>query len=291
MNPSEARTCGTMNVRHNKMRTIEMKDVSPVVHAHTVRWEYSPRKRVPTGVKGLDEMLGGGLPSGTCILVLGGPGAGKTIFGVQFLYTGVVNYNEAGLYVSFDESPPYLRRNMECFGWNLKELEKERKLSILDLSPIRTFPSEIDVGELQVRKQDFSLSALIKTITNKVQELQPRRIAIDSLATLVIQFPNVVERRNAVLELFQTVMDLGATGLMLNELQTTYRRRELQVEEFLAHGVLVFHRFEERGRILKTVQIEKMRGMSHDSQLRPYDIDEHGIKVFPKENIFARAHA
>lgn len=280
MTPSQPRA----SVRLDKMRVIEMKNPS-VVHGHTVRWEYSPRKRASTGVKGLDDMLGGGLPSGTCILVLGGPGAGKTIFGVQFLYKGAAYHNEAGLYVSFDESPTYLRKNMQSFGWNLKRLEKERKLSILDLSPIRTFPNEIEVGKLRVRKQDFSLSALIKTMKDKVQEIQPKRIVIDSLATLVIQFPNVVERRNAVLELFQTIMDLGATGLMLDELQTTYRSRKLQVEEFLAHGVIVFHGFEENGRMLKAIQVEKMRGMPHDSQLRPYKINEHGIEVFPKESV------
>ncbi|MHA2314915.1 MAG: RAD55 family ATPase [Candidatus Hermodarchaeia archaeon] len=246
-----------------------------------VKWEFSPRERVPTGVKGLDNMLGGGLPSGTCILVLGGPGAGKTIFGIQFLYTGAVEYNEAGLYVSFDESPPYLRKNMESFGWNLKRLEKEERFFILDLSPIRAFPREIEASFVKMN--------LMETIRNKVQEIQPRRIVIDSLAPLVVQFPNVVERQNTVIKLFQTVMDLGATGLMLNELQTTYRGRELQVEEFLAHGVIIFRTLEERMKILKAIQIEKMRGVSHDSQLRPYTIDENGLKVFSKENIFVPA--
>lgn len=239
----------------------------------------SSMERVPTGVKGLDNMLGGGLPSGTCILVLGGPGAGKTIFGIQFLYMGAVEYNEAGLYVSFDESPLYLRRNMECFGWDLKRLEKEGKVFILDLSPIRAFPKEIEASFVKMN--------LIETIRNKVQEIRPRRIVIDSLATLVVQFPDVVERRSTVIKLFQTVMDLGATGLMLNELQTTYNRgRELQVEEFLAHGVILFRTLEERARILKAVQIEKMRGVRHDPQLRPYTIDKNGLKVFSKEHVF-----
>ncbi|MFB0567454.1 MAG: RAD55 family ATPase, partial [Candidatus Bathyarchaeia archaeon] len=237
--------------------------------------------RVPTGVKGLDNMLGGGLLSSTCTLVLGGPGAGKTTFGIQFLYNGAVEYDEAGLYVSFDESPPYLRKNMECFGWNLKRLEKERKFFILDLSPIQAFPREIEASFVKMN--------LVEAIRKKVQEIQPRRIVIDSLAPLVVSFPNVVERRNTVIKLFQAVMDLGATGLMLNELQTTYRGRELQVEEFLAHGVIIFRTLEERLKIFKAIQIEKMRGVSHDSQLRPYTIDENGLKVFSKENIFVPA--
>jgi len=239
-------------------------------------------ERVPTGVKGLDKMLEGGLPSGTCILVLGGPGAGKTIFGIQFLYMGAVEYNEVGLYVSFDESPVSLRKNMECFGWNLKRLETEAKFFFLDLSPIRAFPKEIE--------ESFVKMNLLETIKKKVQEIQPRRIVIDSLATLVVQFPNVVERRSTVINLFQTVMDVGATGLMLNELPTTYYPgRELQVEEFLAHGVIIFRSLEERLRIFKAIQIEKMRGVSHDSQLRPYTIDNNGLKVFSKENIFVPA--
>jgi circadian clock protein KaiC len=239
----------------------------------------SSAERVPTGVEGLDSMLGGGLPSGTCILVLGGPGAGKTIFGIQFLYMGAVEYNEAGLYVSFDESPRHLRRNMKCFGWDLKELEREGKVFILDLSPIRAFPKEIESSYVKMN--------LMETIRKKVQEIRPMRIVIDSLATLVVQYPNIVERRNTVVKLFRTVVDLGATGLMLNELQTTYNRgRELQVEEFLSHGVILFRTLEERARILKAVQIEKMRGIRHDPQLRPYTIHKNGLKVFSKEHVF-----
>jgi circadian clock protein KaiC len=99
-----------------------------------------PVRRMPTGIKGLDEMLAGGLPWGRCVLVCGGPGSGKTIFGVQFLYNGAIEYGETGLYVSLDESPTHLREDLSGFGWDIGQLEKKGELVVIDASPIRVIP-------------------------------------------------------------------------------------------------------------------------------------------------------
>ena len=99
-------------------------------------------------------MLGGGLPRGRVILILGEPGAGKTILSTQFLVKGVLDYGERGILVCLEEARPHLYKEMAKFGWELDRLEKENKLSFLDATPLRLLPSKIKVGELSI---DLSL--------------------------------------------------------------------------------------------------------------------------------------
>lgn len=242
--------------------------------------------RVSTGVQGLDDMLGGGLPQGRCVLVCGGPGSGKTIFGIQFLYTGVTKYDETGLYVTLDESPTKLKSDIAGFGWNLEKLENDGKLEIIDASPIRTLPAKVKVGNFSIRKKDFSMLSLNHIIKTKAQEIHAKRLVIDPITMFVLQYPDVSERRNALVDLFEGLMDLGTTSLLMTELRANVLEREIQPEEFLSDGVIVFHNFVNGGRVVRAVQIEKMRGIGHDYELRPYKILKNGFEVFNEENIY-----
>jgi circadian clock protein KaiC len=241
--------------------------------------------RVPTGVKGLDEMLGGGLPRGRCVLVCGGPGSGKTIFGIQFLYTGVTEHNENGLYVTLDESPTHLKQNLAGFGWDIDNLESNGNLMIVDASPMRNVPRKVKVGKFVIGKEDFNILSLIHIIKSRAREIHAQRLVIDPITMFVLQYPEISERRSAILNLFDALTDLGTTNVVVAEMRTTALQRKIRTEEFLAHGVIVFHNFAFNGRIVSAVQIEKMRGISHDRQLRPYEINENGIEVFPKESL------
>jgi len=245
-------------------------------------------KKVPTDIEGLDAMLRGGLPFGRCTLVCGGPGSGKTTFSVQFLYNGATKHGETGLYVSLGESPTHLIENMASFGWDIEKLEKERKLIMVDASPIRTLPGEVSIGKINIGKRNFSMLSLIEVVRDRVEENQVKRIVIDPITTTIIQYPDVSERQNAILDLMEAITDLGVTSLMTTELRATSLERQVQAIEFLSHGVIIFHRFTEGGRIIRAIQIEKMRGIAHDHELRPYKILKNGIEIFPKESIISR---
>jgi len=241
-------------------------------------------KRVPTGVAGLDEMLEGGFPSRRSILVCGGPGSGKTIFGVQFLYNGITRYDENGLFVSLDENPTHLKENVAGFDWNLEKLEKKQRLAIIDASPIRTIPEEVRMGELWIGKRDFTLLSLIEIIKTKAKEINAKRIVVDPITSLTIQYPDVSERRNGVVNLLEAISSLGTTNLITTELRTTTFERTIEPEEFLSQGVIIFHVFHEGRELIRAVQIEKMRGITHDQQIRPYHICNEGIVVYSKES-------
>ena len=96
-----------------------------------------------TGIAGADKILGEkGIPKGHSILVAGGPGSGKTTFAMQFLYKGVTQYNDPGIYISLDEDPEDVKKNMSKFGWDLGKLEQEKKLAFINVSPVRVTSSE-----------------------------------------------------------------------------------------------------------------------------------------------------
>jgi circadian clock protein KaiC len=255
-------------------------------------------KQTPTGIEGLDKMLNGGLPTSRSILVCGGPGSGKTILSWQFLYHGAVLYNEPGLYVSLDEDVNQLKEELKSFGWSMKKgqdketislgweiekLENEGKLAIVDASPIRRIPGKVRIGDICIGKRDFSLVSLLGFIESRVKKIGAKRVVIDPISALTLQYRDIYERRTAILDLFEALAKFGTTNIITTEVRRTAFEREISSEEFLAHGVIVLHVFMNNMGIVRGMQIEKMRGVAHDNQIRPYEITEKGIEVFPQE--------
>ncbi len=218
-------------------------------------------QKTPTGIDGLDKMLNGGLPSSRCILVCGGPGSGKTILSTQFLHYGAVRCDEPGLYVSLDENISQLKEEMAVFGWDLEKLEKKGKLAVVDASPIRYIPGEVKIGNLWVGKRDFSLVSLIEVVKKNAEEINAKRIVIDPITALTFQYPEISERRTAILDFFEALTRLGTSNLVTTELRSVTLEREIRAEEFLAHGVILLHVFVSEREIVRGIQIEKMRGI------------------------------
>jgi len=235
-------------------------------------------------------MLNGGFPKGRVILVVGGPGSGKTILATQFLVNGIRNYGENSLFVSLDESKTHFYKEMMTLGWNLEELEKERKFMFLDASPIRHIPGEVKIGKLTIGKREFSMISLIEGIKSTTQTLDARRIVIDPIASLVFQYPDVVQRRTAILDLIEALIGTGATSILTLELRsagvTSGLERSVQLEEYLAHGVIVLQTIQVGRSLVRAIQVEKMRETPIDTQPRPYKIGDNGIEVFPRESVF-----
>ena len=228
-------------------------------------------ERVPTGVDGLDRMLRGGFPRGRTVLLLGGPGSGKTILTVQFLYRGIYEYGENGVYVSLDESRGHLYREMEAFGWRLEDAEREGRFIFIDAHPRRV---RFDIGRLKSRIEDA------------VEEISAGRVVIDPLTSLTLIYPDVVRRREVILELFSLLEGLGSTNIATLELRARGLERGVQLEEYLAHGVIILQRVRADRGLVKTIEVEKMRGIDHDDQPRPYRITGRGLEVYAEEQVF-----
>jgi KaiC/GvpD/RAD55 family RecA-like ATPase len=241
---------------------------------------------VPTGIPGVDELLGGrGLQRGNTILLCGGPGSGKTTFGIQFLYMGAIQHGEPGLYVSLDEDPRDIMANMAKYGWDLEKLEREKKLVFINVSPVRAAPSERG-GLIQIGMKEFRLVKLLEAIKEGVVEVNARRVVLDPLTIFTLQYPDEVERIYAMRDLLRDLRTTGCTNLLISELRGTGMEREHQFEEYLAQGVILLRTSLKDSRLIRVFQVEKMRGLAIDNQPRPYEISDKGVEVFPKATVY-----
>ena len=119
-------------------------------------------ENVPSGIAGLDDLLGGGYPRGRVILVTGGPGSGKTLMGMQFLIDGIQRFDERGVFVSLEESKYHLLSEMQNFGWDIEKYEKKSQIAIVDASPLRQISKESDTqystetqNDIHIRGPEF----------------------------------------------------------------------------------------------------------------------------------------
>ena len=211
---------------------------------------------VPTGIIGVDKILANkGIPKGNTILVSGGPGSGKTTFAIQFLYTGIIEHNESGLYVTLDEEPDEIKKNMLKYGWDLKKLEEKKKLVFINVSPVRITPSE--TGLIQIGMKEFRLIKLLEAIKKGVKDVNAKRVVIDPITIFTLQYPNRIERIYAMRDLLRDLRQTGCTNLMISELRGTGWDREHQFEEYLTQGVILLRTFLRGSRLVRVFKRKK----------------------------------
>jgi len=240
---------------------------------------------VPSGIPGVDKLLAEkGIPSGHTILISGGPGSGKTTFAIQFLYIGATQHNESGVYVTLDEEPGDIRKNMLKYGWDLQRLEDEKKLVFINVSPVRVTPSE--TGLIQIGMKEFRLIKLLEAIKQGVKEVDARRVVVDPITIFTLQYPDEVERIYAMRDLLRDLRKTDCTNMLISELRGTGWEREHQFEEYLTQGVILLRTFLKDGRLVRVFQVEKMRGLAIDNQPRPYEISAKGIEVYPSATVY-----
>jgi len=241
-----------------------------------------------TGVAGLDEMLGGGIPTGRSILVLGEPGAGKTTLCSLFLANGYSKFGENGVYVSLEEGKAHLFREMARFGINFAAAEVKRQFVFVDASPIRHVPNVVRASNISIGKKDFSLLALMDSIKRAIGTVGAKRVVIDPLSYLIFQYTNLAELRGALLDLMDGLAGFDATVLMTSELKRSGSivRGGIQMEEYVAHGTIIMQSVPAGPGLVRVIQVQKMRECEADRQPRPYVINKDGITVYPKESIY-----
>jgi circadian clock protein KaiC len=230
-------------------------------------------QRSPTGIDGLDVMIGGGLPKGRVALISGGPGTGKTTMSLQFLVNGCLRFGENGIFISLDEPLKKILQETSEFEWNLKGLIDANKIGFIESSTL--------TGR-------FSVEELATQIKETAQKINAQRICLDPLTFISIHYPDIVARRKVIMNLFETLASTGAACIMTNESRGDSERAIL-LEEYLADAVLRLTSSRvERGRV-RTIEIEKMRGTVIDDQTRAYVIEKNGIKVISQSDLFTYA--
>jgi KaiC/GvpD/RAD55 family RecA-like ATPase len=247
---------------------------------------------VKTGIPGLDELVSGGFPEGRVILLVGSPGSGKTILASQFLYNGLSKFGENAVFVSLDESKNHFYAEMQNFGWDFKKAEEEDKFVFLDATRMTRsallrakFGGEIN----SLRAKQLPIDRLVEQIESELQRTDAKRVVVDTLATLFQRFPDPLERRISIVELFESLSELGITAVVTSELGRLSLNRKVSVEEYLAHGVILVQTLFSNGVTSRALQVEKMRGVKINPNKVPYTIDRNGIEVFPDVTLFGNS--
>ncbi|MBN2488376.1 MAG: AAA family ATPase [Methanosarcinaceae archaeon] len=243
--------------------------------------------RIPTAIPGLDELIEGGFIENDVILLTGGPGAGKSTFGVQFLYEGIVKYNEPGLYITLEESPARIIRNMWRHNWDLERIIKENKLRIMRANPIayERYIKDMKPAEGFVDAESATIENILKQIYKQIQEIGAKRLFIDSITSLKISSDPATER-HMILEFIKNIENFDCTTLITSEIHSV--PESFSVEEYLSEGVIRLHVFRVGGNRVRGIEILKMRGVKHDEVMHPYAITDEGIVVYPSETVIGK---
>ena len=247
-------------------------------------------KKIPTGIHGLDQLLNGGIPEGRVVLIIGGPGSGKTTLASQFLYKGISNYGENGIFVSLDEEKEHYYDEMSSFGWNFAQAEQEKKFAFVDatnVSRAAMLREKLNLEANSLRGKLLQTDKLLEKIEDAIDEIGAKRVVLDTLATMFHRFPDPIERRNAIIDLIESFSDLKTTTLITTELGKLTLDREVSIEEYMAHGVITMQTLYSKADTSRALQVMKMRGTKINNKLVPYTIDNTGVEIYPDIQLFS----
>jgi circadian clock protein KaiC len=225
-----------------------------------------------TGIQGLDEVTGGGVPAGRPTLVSGGAGAGKTMFALEFLVRGATQYGEPGVFISFEETIPELTTNAASLGFDLDRLVADKKL----------FLDHVHVSRSETTESgEYDLDGLFIRIADAVQKVGAKRVVLDTIETLFSELHNPGILRAEIRRLFGWLKARELTTVITAERDRPDRMTRHGIEEFVSDCVIVLdHRIHDEIST-RRLRIVKYRGSTHGTNEYPFLIDESGISVLP----------
>jgi len=228
-------------------------------------------QKVRTGIEGLDEITNGGLPKGRPTLVCGGAGSGKTLFGVEFLVRGATQYNEPGVFLSFEESAEELTKNVASLGFDLNRLTASKRL-LVDYVHIER--SEIEeTGE-------YDLEGLFIRLGNAIDSIGAKRVVLDTIESLFAGLPNPSVLRAELRRLFGWLKKKGMTAIITGERGDNPLTRH-GLEEYVSDCVILLDHRVVNQISTRRLRVVKYRGSIHGTNEFPFLIDERGLAVMP----------
>jgi circadian clock protein KaiC len=228
--------------------------------------------KAPTGIAGLEEMTGGGLPRGRTTLLVGGSGSGKTILALQFLVNGAQQHDEPGIFVAFEETPSRIIANAETFGWNLPELQEQGKLYFVDAQPA---PDLVQSGT-------FDLSGMLAALGAKADELGAKRIVFDALDIVLALLPDPAAQRREIYRLHAWLLARELTGIVTLKADSDdggSMRQPFGFIQFMVDCAVILNHSVVLGVSQRNLRVQKYRGSGFDENESPFLIGRSGFEV------------
>ncbi len=226
--------------------------------------------RVPLGIHGLDPLIGGGVKKNSINLVAGGAGAGKTIFAMQFLVTGVEKFNEPAVYITFEEKKNKTYEDMLQFGWDLAKYEKQGKFVYFEYTPE------------QVKKVLVEGGGTVEAI---IEKIKAKRIVIDSVTSFALLYKDELTKREASLALFELINEWDMTAVITSQDTSSEQDTISAALEFEADGIIILYHGKKGATRKRAIEILKMRGTKIPEKTFALDITDKGIVVHPETEV------
>ena len=226
-----------------------------------------------TGIDGLDEILNGGIVSHSTTLLSGPPGAGKSILGLQYIYNGIEQFDEPGVYLSFEEDTTDLREAAESLGFD-------------------NWQHHVDAGDIKVydkqvllREHDFNAS--LEILLEELDNNDYRRLVLDSLSMFGLFFDEERKRRTYLLKFLDILGENGLTSLMTTEQEAGYPEKDINMENFLTDGNIYLLQTPTESGVNRYIWVAKMRKKNVQTDIFPMEIDTGGITVYENASAFS----
>ncbi|MHB0977365.1 MAG: RAD55 family ATPase [Candidatus Aquicultorales bacterium] len=226
-------------------------------------------KKIPSGIPGLDDLLAGGIYEKSSTVIAGPPGAGKTTFGLQFLYNGVVEDGQAGVFITFEEFPETIYRDARNFGMDLKKEEEAGRLKVIFTSP--------SVLKSELEKEGGFFDQLVTS-------LDARRVVVDSSTLMEQLTEDRLELRAIFNGLVNAFKRLGLTSILTAEIPSLFGDGT-SLENglgFLVDNIFILRFVEIESELVTALTILKVRGSAHAKEIRRYHISSTGINIDTK---------
>jgi KaiC/GvpD/RAD55 family RecA-like ATPase len=218
-----------------------------------------------TGIEGLDSILGGGIVDNATVLISGNPGTGKSILGLQYIYNGVREFDEKGIYLSFEENREDIAQAAESIGFeDWHELVEEDKILIYDKQEL-------------LRHNDFNDT--LELLLDEFEEMEYERLVLDSLTMFELFFADEAEKRTYLLKFSDILKANGLMSLLIAEQSAVFPEQDIGLENFLTDGNIYLIQTPTESGVNRYIWVAKMRKQDIETDIFPMDITEGGITV------------
>ena len=240
----------------------------PEVTTTPMPFTHNTIQKCPTGIKGFDQITGGGLPKNRTTLVCGSAGSGKTLLGIDFLINGAINYNEPGIFMSFEETEEELYNDVASLNLDLKGLVSQKKLLL----------EYVVLKRSDIQESDFNLEGLLIRLEHAIDSIGAKRVVVDSIESLFAGLTDAGILRLEIKRLFQWLKEKQVTAIITGEPgQDSYTRHGL--EEYISDCMIFLDNRVNEQLSIRRIRIIKYRGSNHGTNEYPFVIDKDGLSV------------
>ncbi len=232
--------------------------------------------KVKTGIPGLDSIVSGGLKQGRSIVVSGSPGSGKTTFGLQFLHVGAKDFDEPGVFITLAQNIEDIKNDCKSYGWDFDNLISKDKILMIDARPFKLNDKSIGKDDSLYRGEQIPFEHLTKLILSSIKRIEAKRIVIDSITVLEMQYSDNFYIRQGLQGLVQALENYGVTSILLSEV---INENQISPEWFVSSGVIQLRHTRKQDTMERSIQVIKLRGVRHSDQIHLVELSDEGLRV------------